>query len=318
MQYYLAPLEGITRYIYRNAYHRHFRPMDKYFSPFISATQKMNFKHRELSDVLPENNQALPLVPQILANQADTFIGAAQVLADMGYDEVNLNLGCPSRTVVSKRRGAGFLTDPEELDHFLEEVFSRWDGKVSIKTRLGMKDPEEWYRLLEIYNKYPLSELIIHPRLQTDYYKGTPRVAAYGEALQTCRHPLCYNGDIFVKEDLEQLLALFPQIDRIMLGRGILCNPGLLDTLESGSLPDDTEIRAFLEEICREYSSLFSGETNVLFKMKEIWCYLLFLFPEDAGLAKKIKKANRLAEYRAAADAILSRYEPVGRRFLSV
>ena len=318
MQYYLAPLEGITRHVYRNAYHKYFRPMDKYFSPFISATQKMNFKHRELLDVLPANNEATPLIPQILSNQSETFISAAKVLADMGYEEVNLNLGCPSRTVVSKGRGAGCLAEPKKLDQFLEEIFTYWDGKVSIKTRLGMWEPEEWYRLMEIYNKYPMTELIIHPRLQTDYYKGIPRLEEFGAALATCKHPICYNGDIFVKEDLEKLLALYPQVDRIMLGRGVLCNPGLLDTLENGKLPDNKTIQAYLDEVCDGYAAIFSGEINVLFKMKELWCYLLFLYPEDAKIAKKIKKANKLVEYKAAVQELMSKYEPEGRRFLSV
>jgi len=316
MRYYLAPLEGITRYIMRNAYHRHFRPMDKYFAPFISPTQNLSFKHRELSDVLPENNQALPLVPQLLTNRSEAFLWAAKELAEMGYEEVNLNLGCPSRTVVSRRRGAGFLTDPEELERFLEEVFDHWDGKVSIKTRLGMRDPEEWSRLIQIYNRFPLTELIVHPRLQTDYYKGVPDWEAYGQALRECKHPLCYNGDIFVPEDQKKLLEVFPQTDAIMLGRGILCNPGLLDTIEDGSMPSVQELKAYLEEICEGYAEIFSGETNVLFKMKELWCYLLFLFPEDAKLAKKIKKADSLAEYREAVDMLLERYEPMGRRFL--
>ena len=136
MRYYLAPLEGITRYICRNAYHRHFRQMDKYFARFISPTQNLSFKYRELSDILPENNQALPLVPQLLTNRAEAFLWAVRELSDLGYEEVNLNLGCPSRTVVSRRRGAGFLADPEELERFLEQVFAHWDGRVSIKTRL--------------------------------------------------------------------------------------------------------------------------------------------------------------------------------------
>ena len=290
--------------------------MDKYFAPFISPTQSLSFKHRELSDVLPENNQALPLVPQLLTNRSEAFLWAAKELADLGYEEVNLNLGCPSRTVVSRRRGAGFLADPEELERFLEDVFDHWDGKVSIKTRLGMRDPEEWGRLIQIYNRFPLSELIVHPRLQTDYYKGVPDWEAYGQALQECKHPLCYNGDIFVPEDQKKLLEVFPQTDTIMLGRGILCNPGLLDTMEDGGMPSVQELKAYLEDLCQGYAEIFSGETNVLFKMKEIWCYLLFLFPEDAKLAKKIKKADSLAEYREAVDMLLDQYEPVGRRFL--
>lgn len=344
MRYYLAPLEGITRYVYRNAYHKYFTPMDKYFAPFLAPTQTCTFRHRELSDILPENNRGLNLVPQILTNRTDGFLWAVRELRGMGYEEVNLNLGCPSRTVVSKKRGSGFLSEPEKLDAFLDEVFSNWDGEISIKTRLGINEPEEWGRLIEIYNQYPLSELIVHPRLQKDFYNGKPDMAAFGQALAESKHHLCYNGDIFVKEDLEKLLETFPQVDTVMLGRGILVNPGLLDTFaqaeaqtetraetlteaptamqedgvlpERTILPDNKTLADFLADIEEGYSAIFDGETNVLFKLKELWCYMAFLFPEDNRYLKKIKKANRLSDYDAAVQALFEEMEPVTRRFL--
>ncbi len=317
MNYYLAPLEGITRYVFRNAYHRQFRPMEKYFAPFLSPTQTPSFKHRELADVLPEHNQAYPLVPQLLTNRAEVFVWAAERLEELGYSELNLNLGCPSRTVVSRRRGSGFLADPEELEQFFCQVFDRCGSRlqISIKTRLGIGDPEEWGRLLGVYNQFPFSELIVHPRLQTDYYKGKPDWKAYRQALQECKVPLCYNGDIFTREDYRRLLEVFPETTAVMLGRGILCNPGLVEVLEGGELPENRRIEAFLEEIRTRYQELFSGERNVLFKLKELWCYLIFLFPEDKKLEKKMKKAASLAEYQMAVEELLARYEPVGRRF---
>ncbi len=317
MRYYLAPLEGITRYVFRNAYHRQFGSMEKYFAPFLSPTQTPSFKHRELEDVLPEHNEALPLVPQLLTNRAEVFVWAAKRLEELGYEEINFNLGCPSRTVVSRRRGSGFLTDPQELERFLEQIFTECGKKlrISIKTRLGIKDPEEWGRLIQVYNQFPLAELIIHPRLQTDYYKGVPDWNAYRQALTDCKAPLCYNGDIFTKEDYDRLIETFPETEAVMLGRGILSNPGLVMLLEGGALPERQRVKAFLEEIRGEYQSLFSGEKNVLFKLKEIWCYLVFLFPEDKKLEKKIKKATSLAEYQAAEEELLEKYDPVGRRF---
>ena len=174
-RYYLAPLEGITTYIFRNAYHRYFYPMDKYFTPFLVPHSKKGFSAKEKREILPENNEGLYLVPQIMSNHADECLKTIEKLRVYGYKEVNLNMGCPSKTVVSKGRGAGFLAFPEELDYFLDEVFERisnTDVKLSIKTRLGRDEPEEFFRILEIYNQYPLEELIIHPRVQKDFYKN--------------------------------------------------------------------------------------------------------------------------------------------------
>lgn len=314
IQFYLAPMEGITRYVYRNAYHRFFKPMDKYFSPFLSPTSGHKFKHREIDDVLPGNNgigggEEFRLVPQILTNRAEDFLWAAGELAGMGYGEVNLNLGCPSRTVVSKGKGSGFLADPEGLARFLDAVFSGWGGKISVKTRLGMRDPEEWGRLLQVYNQFPLAELIVHPRLQADGYKGKPDWQAFGQALAESKNPLCYNGDIFTAADYRRFRESFPQVARVMLGRGILVNPGLLGTLETGAFPGKEVLRQFLKEIQADYMAIFSGEKNILFKMKELWCYLGELFPEGGKYVKKIKKAERLIAYEAAVDAIFRECE---------
>lgn len=171
MKYYLAPLEGITTYIYRRAYHQHFAPMDKYFTPFLVPHTKKGFSTKEKNDVMPEHSPGMNLVPQIMSNQAESFLHTVEKLKVYGYEEVNLNLGCPSKTVVSKGRGSGFLADPDGLDRFLDEIFKKCDVKISIKTRIGKDDPEEFARLLDIYNQYPVEELIIHPRVQKDFIK---------------------------------------------------------------------------------------------------------------------------------------------------
>ena len=182
MKFYLAPLEGVTTYVYRNAYHKHFRPMDKYFTPFIVPHKEKNFSTREKKELSPENNQGLFVVPQLLTNNAEDFLKTANDIVKFGYDEINLNLGCPSGTVVAKKKGSGFLAFPEELERFLDEIFNKADFKISIKTRIGKENPDEFYRLLEIYNKYPMEELIVHPRIQTDYYKNTPNWKMFEEA----------------------------------------------------------------------------------------------------------------------------------------
>ena len=225
MQFYLAPMEGLTGYVYRSAYHKYFPAADRYFTPFIT-NKKMS--SRERNDILPEHNEWMTVIPQILTNQAEDFLSLTKELKEYGYDTVNLNLGCPSGTVVAKRRGSGLLAWPHTLDAFLDEIFSSCDCRISIKTRLGTTDTDEWETLLAIYDKYPLEELIIHPRIQKDFYKYTPRMECYRTAYETSRHSLCYNGDLFSTADFQKLCHDFPLTEKVMLGRGVLQNPWLI------------------------------------------------------------------------------------------
>lgn len=204
MKYYLAPMEGITGHIYRNAYAKYFDNIDKYFTPFIVPNQSTSLKTKELRDMLPENNEGLYIVPQILTNDAEGFITTAKKLQQLGYDEINLNLGCPAGTVVSKNRGSGFLSQRDELDSFLDEIFKINDMKISVKTRIGKDSPDEFYELIKIYNKYPMEELIIHPRTRQDFYGNTPNLDVFKDAISLSENTLCYNGDIFTVEDYKK------------------------------------------------------------------------------------------------------------------
>lgn len=306
MNFYFAPMEGITGYIYRNAHHHYFSGIDKYFSPFIQPNQNECFHSREIQDVIPQHNEQIPLVPQILTNRADLFIITAKKLEQMGYKEVNLNLGCPSKTVVSKMRGSGFLKEPVLLQKFLEEIFSALTMKISIKTRIGMENPEEFYDLIEIYNRFPISELIIHPRLQTDYYKNTPNLSIFSEACRLSKNPLCYNGDLFTSRHYEQFCREFQTIDRVMIGRGFLVNPAMAAQIQSGMTLTKDTLRAFHDEIYEGYQKVMSGDRNVLFKMKELWFYLIHLFLSPEKTAKQIKKAEKLSVYEKIVDHLFS------------
>lgn len=304
-RYYLAPLEGITTHIYRRAYHACFYPMNKYFTPFLVPHTKRGFNTRELNDILPENNEGMRLVPQILTNDAKGFLQTVEKLQAYGYEEVNLNLGCPSKTVVSKNRGSGFLAIPDELDRFLDEIYSGTQVRISIKTRIGKHGPDEFERLLEIYNQYPLEELIIHPRLQQDFYKNTPNLEVFAEAVRKSRNPLCYNGDIFSVADRDRIEERFPEVKTYMMGRGILVNPGLAGELAGEKPADWDRIRRFHDQIYEDYQRISMGDKNVLFKMKELWCYLGHQFPGCEKQLKKIRKAERLDRYEAAVAEIL-------------
>ena len=207
----MAPMEGVTNWVYRNAYNECFYPMDKYFTPFITAKPNKRLSSKEIKEVSPDTNGKLPVVPQILTNNAEDFVKTAHIFRDeYGHKEVNLNLGCPSGTVTAKGKGAGFLGEPEKLDRFLDEIFANTGMEISIKTRVGTDYEEDWERLLEIYSKYPIKELIIHPRLLKDHYKGTPRYGLYEEARKKIKVPLGYNGDIFSVEAYQEIQEKFP------------------------------------------------------------------------------------------------------------
>ena len=331
MRYYLAPMEGITTYVYRRALNRFFGPMDKYFIPFIVPHVKRSFNTREKNDLLPAHNEGMYAVPQILTCNGEGFVRTADAMAGMGYREINLNLGCPSKTVVSKKRGAGFLAWPDELDRFLEYIFRHTDPavKISVKTRIGIASPAEFPRLMEIYNRYPMEELIIHPRVLQAFYRGEPDREAFGEAFRMSQNPVCYNGDIRTAGDIRQLAGRFPGLEWMMAGRGIIADPFLAErvreeqpvgqlsreeekSLSSGQLlPEAKEgqrraltgaqtekLRAFHRQLTEDYRNEMGGDdNNVLFKMKELWGYMEVLFPGQERLLRKIRKSRRLSEY---------------------
>lgn len=306
MNYYLAPLESVTTYIFRNAYHRYFLPLDKYFTPFIVPHPNKKFNTREKKELSTEHNHGLYVVPQLLTNRAEDFITTAKEIEDMGYKEINLNLGCPSGTVVAKGKGSGFLAYPEELDRFLDNIYSKLDMKISIKTRIGKTSPDEFYRLIEIYNKYPLEELIVHPRLQTDFYKNKPNLQIFKEAVEMSRHSLCYNGDIYTVEDFQKFSEHFPTVEKIMCGRGAVANPSLFDAIANVKKLDINTLKKFHDDIYMDYQEISSGERNVLFKMKELWSYLIQSFDHAEKYMKKIKKSEKLFAYEKAVSDLFA------------
>lgn len=311
MNYYFAPMEGITRYIYRNQ-HNHFYPgIDKYFTPFIVANQTRKLKTREINDILPENNTGCNIVPQILTNNAEDFIHTALHLRQFGYQEINLNLGCPAGTVVAKGKGAGFLAYRDKLDEFLDKIYSADVGRISIKTRLGKEQPEEFYELIPIFNKYPMEELIIHPRVQKDMYKNHPNLTVFSDAIRLSKAPVCYNGDLFTVKDYEKFHQSFPSIKCVMLGRGLLSNPSLVNEIKGGERTDKKTLREFHDSLCVEYTNILSGDRDVLFKMKELWTYLITIFTNYEEYQKKIRKSNTLAEYKIIIDQMFKNEEVV-------
>ena len=309
MKYYLAPMEGITGYIYRNSYKKFFSNIDKYFTPFIVTNKSRSLKSKELRDVLPENNKGMNIVPQILTNDSEGFITTSRKLQQLGYNEINLNLGCPAGTVVSKNKGSGFLAKREELDMFLDEIFKIDDMKISIKTRIGKDSPEEFYELIKIYNKYPLEELIIHPRIQKDFYGNKPNLQVFKDALSLSRSPVCYNGDIFTIDDHNKLIKTFPEVKTMMLGRGIIANPRLMNEIKSNTNIDKKVLKNFHDEIFNKYIEAFDEDRNAIFRMKELWGYMIYIFSDNKKYSKRIKKSQNLSDYNEAVLSLFTEQE---------
>ena len=300
MKYYFAPLEGVTGSEFRRVHHRFFPGVDAYYMPFLSPTQDHILTQREKRNVLPEHNQGFRAVPQLLTKQAEDFLWCAGELAAMGYDEVNLNLGCPSGTVVAKGKGAGMLASPDDLKRFLDTVFSRSPVKISLKTRLGLENPEEFPPLLDLFDQYPVSLLIVHPRVRSDFYKVPVRMAWFRYAVEHFSAPLCFNGGLVTAGDCAQFARDFPEVDQVMIGQGLLANPALVRQARGGPGADRETLRAFHDELYHTYLDIFASQRNTVFHMKELWSYLSRLFDGAEKPMKRIRKAADSPSYEAA------------------
>ncbi len=311
MRYYFAPMEGVTGYIYRNAHQEFYPGIDKYFTPFIATNKNLKFKSREINDILPEHNKGICLVPQFLSNNARDFIEMAKEISNLGYKEINLNLGCPSGTVVAKHKGSGFLAKPEQLDCFLEEIFTYVNTRISIKTRIGKDNPDEFEQLLAIYNKYPIEELTIHPRIQTDFYKNQPNLTVFSMAIKESKNPICYNGDLFQISDCVKIQEDFPMLTSVMLGRGLIRNPNLIQEVTKGENHNKKVLKKFHDKIYHDYQNVLFGDKNVIFKMREIWFYMSSLFSNYEQYEKKIKRTEKMKEYEKIVEDLFQYEELV-------
>ena len=299
MRYYFAPMEGLTDSIYRRTHHKYFPGADAYYMPFLSPTIHRSLTHKEDRELPMADSVPFAAVPQILTKVPEDFLWAAGVIRDRGYDEVNLNIGCPSGTVVSKGKGSGMLRDLSALDAFMEEIFRASPLPISVKTRLGIEQPEEFPALLEIFNRYPIKELTIHPRVRKQFYDGSVHMEQFSYAAANSRNPLCYNGDILTLSQAENIAARFPQVQAIMIGRGLVADPGML----SGGT-DVKALEGFMNELMDIYTVEFGGARNAIFRLKENWGFLHSRFEGCDKLWKRLRKCTDAAEFRAITDEI--------------
>ncbi len=296
MTHTFAPLEGLTDSIYRRLHHKHFPGcVDRYYMPFISPTVHRSLTPREARELPFADSVAFDAVPQLLTKVSDDFLWAAEQCAQRGYREVNLNLGCPSGTVTAKGKGSGMLRDPDGLDRFLEKIFSATPLPISIKTRLGFTNPEEFPRLLDIFNQYPVQELTVHPRVRSAFYSGSVDMAQFRHAYDHSRAPVCYNGDLTTATQVKAMETEFPNLSGAMLGRGLIGDPGML-------LPGGTQVaalEAFMAELMEGYIDAFGSPRNAMFRLKENWQMLLPHFAGSEKLGKQLRKTTDLGEYKA-------------------
>ncbi len=307
MNYYFAPMEGITDYLYRQIVWRHFPYADKLYAPFIQPNEKPVIVPKEYNEICPENNQGIPMVPQILTRDAIGFIRVGEILENMGYDEINLNLGCPVKLIVSKGKGSGMLADTEYLDKFLDTIFSHdWKCKITVKTRLGLTDNADFNDLLEVYSKYPIHELTIHPRYRSDFYSGEPRLEEFGKVFQNQDHnaKICYNGNINSVADRDKILAQFPHISSIMCGRGALANPALFRQLKGEKGMTKKELISFHQDVYDTYKETVAKEKHFLHKLQEMWTYWNQYLNLDLETMKKLRGVSSISEYTSVINTI--------------
>ena len=305
MAVYFAPMEGLTDSVYRATHHKHFPGVDAYYMPFLSPTVHRCLTPREARELPKADSVPFRAVPQLMTKVPEDFLWAAGVCRDLGYREVNLNLGCPSGTVTAKGKGSGMLRDPESLERFLDGIFGDSPLPVSLKTRLGYADPDEFPRLLDIFNRYPACKLILHPRVRQQFYDGTVHMDAFRYCLENTRIPVCYNGDLNSLSDLDAFQREFPQVADVMIGRGLIADPGML--LPGGTTRE--ALGAFMEDLLGQYRVVFGSTRNAMFRLKENWRLILKSHPVPEKLQKRLLKATDEAEYHTVTQIILKEME---------
>ena len=295
MRYYFAPMEGITDSVYRRLHHEYFGGVDRYYMPFLSPTIHRCLTRKEDRELPMADSVPFDAVPQVLTKSAEDFLWAAQVCQDRGYEEVNLNVGCPSGTVVSKGKGSGMLRSPEELDRFLDAVFASSPIPISVKTRLGLENPEDFESILEVFNRYPIRELTVHPRVRKAFYNGPVLEDWFRYAWDHSKNPLCYNGNLLSPADCDAAAARYPGLEAVMLGRALIGDPGMLKPQKN----TPANLKAFHDALLEEYITVFGSARNALFRLKENWHFLYLRFDNSEKLWKRLRKTTDIDEYKS-------------------
>ena len=309
MNYYVAPMEGLTDRVWRQAHQKWFGwagAPAKYYAPFLSPPENRVLIKKKMAELAPEANPGAPVVPQLLAKDGALAAWMVGQLRQLGYTEVNLNFGCPSGTVTAKGKGSGMLRDLDKLDAFLAALFAEAEGPLTVKTRLGVEKPEEFAAVLEVYNRYPIAELTIHPRVMRQQYRGEADREAFAKALPECKMPVCYNGDLTTVEQLRALEADFPAVQSLMVGRGIIADPALFRQALGGPAATKEELRGYLDDLYHGYTALFGSAGCAISRMKGHWFYLIHRFDGSERLEKQLRKLREPWEYETVVNQIFT------------
>ena len=309
MKIHLAPLQGYTNADYRNLHNKYFGGVDKYYSPYLRFEVNKDLKKSVLKDILPENNQGINFVPQVLGTDTDIFINLAKQFESYGYTEVNWNLGCPYPMVTKRGFGSALLQTPEKVKQILETVLPKINIKLSVKCRLGFENEDEIFKLLEVLNNLSINELAVHTRTAKQMYKGEVNPKTFIPVIENTKHKLIYNGDIKTTDDILNLNKLFSnKIDEYMIGRGLLMNPFLAKEIKGKVYSKEEKfkiIREFIDELYKINAEKLQP-SHLVQRMTTHWEYLSFMFENQHKTFKKIKKAKNIAKYNIAVNEIFN------------
>lgn len=302
---YFAPLQGYTDADYRQAHCLIFGGVEGYYTPFVRI-ENGGVRNRDLRDVDPDRNVGCPVIPQLIASVPDELRSIVAVLRAEGYRRIDINLGCPFPMLTKRWKGAGLLPCPEQVEDLLRTIEEFPDVRFSVKMRLGLSDAGECLALLPVLNAFPLCQVVMHPRLGIQQYKGVPDEEAFARFYEVCPFPLIYNGDLTTVDDLYRIGNRFPRLSGIMVGRGMLKNPALAETYRRGILLSAEEYKGRLQRlhdrIYSSYENRLQGEHQLLAKMKSFWEYPAVSFGYKA--AKRIQKASCLRKYSEAVERL--------------
>ncbi len=311
---YVAPFQGITTRIFREVFTRHFSDTDKLFTAFFTGIHNEKSLRSRQKELEKTNHNGVPVVPQILSKDGDEILLFGKLCHNLGFSEVNWNLGCPFPRVARKMRGSGLLPYPEKIKEILENVIPTLPVKLSVKCRLGYHNADEIMALLPVFNNFPLSEIIVHARLGEQMYKGNVDTVTFKKVLQKTTHQMVYNGDIFSPENFESIQQQFPQVDRWMIGRGLLADPFLPGQLQGAGIPSRplSIIRKYVDDLYYAYRKEFNHSLRTINVMKEFWSYLSLSFGRPERVFGKIKKCTSFDAYEDAVNYALDNYKWLG------
>jgi tRNA-dihydrouridine synthase B len=305
-----SPLQGFTDYIFRNAFHKYFGGIDTFYAPYIRMDRAMVIKGSYQRDLNPENNGSLELIPQVMTNDADKFLFVVKYIQDLGYKELNWNLGCPYPMVTKRGMGSGLICEPLKIDHILNRVHNETDVIVSMKMRMGYENALEILETFPILDKYPLKNIAIHARIGKQLYKGGVDLESFQRCTENTKHKLYYNGDITSINRFKEMQERFPTIDHFMIGRGLISDPFLPSMIKSNTeeYPENrwAIFREFHDTIYQEYDDFLSGPTPIKMKMQGFWEYFSKSFSNPQKTYKKIKKAGSPRNYQQAVNEIFN------------